>query len=81
MEKIFLFGSCLNFHLILRSIFPEAKPYYNVDHIITEIDGKYYDITGQVFDIKGFLPYHEYYNKKQMSRSFTQMYNFELKLR
>lgn len=30
--------------------------------------------------MKVYLPYSSYYNKKRMSRSFTQMYNYEHKL-
>lgn len=75
MENIFLYGSCLNFHIILRTVFPEAIAYYNVDHIITKIDGKHYDITGQVLNTKGYLPFSDYYDKKGASRAFKQMYN------
>ena len=35
MGDIFSYGSCLNLFIILRNIFPEAKPYFNIDHIIT----------------------------------------------
>src|SRR5687767_12313397 len=73
-EFIYTNGSCLNFFCILRSIFPEAKPWFNIDHIITEIDGKFYDINGVVHNTKTYWPYVEYYNKKRMARSFTQMY-------
>lgn len=41
-------GSCYQFHLILKCLFPDALPYYNLDHIITRIGDKYYDITGEV---------------------------------
>lgn len=79
-ESIFLYGSCLNFYLILHSIYPEAKPFFNVDHIITEIDGKYYDITGQILNVKGYAPYTSYYNKKTTSKSFSRMNRCEFLL-
>lgn len=72
MVNIFTRGSCLNFFLILHSIYPEAEPYYNIDHIITKIDNKYYDITGQV-NPKGYYPFSQIYNKKRTSRAFKQM--------
>jgi len=50
MVDIYTKGSCLHFHLTLKKMFPEAKMWYNgVEcHVITEIDGKFYDITGRV---------------------------------
>lgn len=47
-QHVYTEGSCLHFHLILKEVFPDAKPFYDMDHVITEIDGKYYDITGEV---------------------------------
>lgn len=75
-EFVYTNGSCLNFFCILRLIFPEAKAWFNVDHIITEIDGKFYDINGVVHKTKSYLPYVEYYDKNKLSRSFTQMYKY-----
>lgn len=76
MEEIFLYGSCLNLFCILRSIFPEAKPYFKNDesHIITKIDNKFYDITG-VVDPSDYIPFLGYYSNKSTIRAFTQMYN------
>lgn len=48
MVDIYTKGSCLNFFLILHSIYPEAVAYFNIDHIITEIDGVFYDVNGCV---------------------------------
>lgn len=77
MVNIFTLGSCLNFFCILHAVYPEAQPYFNIDHIITKIDGRYYDITGTV-NIKGttYRPYteKEFYPKRRMSRSFGRMY-------
>lgn len=40
-------GSCFEFYKILKSIFPQAEAWWNVDHVWTEIDGVWYDITGR----------------------------------
>lgn len=50
--KIFTEGSCFRLYRILKTIFPEAKPYWSDrdGHCITKIDGKYYDIGGRVTD-------------------------------
>jgi len=47
-QQVYTEGSCYHFHLILRVIFPDAEPYYDADHVLTCIDGKFYDITGEV---------------------------------
>lgn len=48
MVKIFTQGSCYHFYLILKEIFPSAQPYYDMNHVITKIGSKFYDITGEV---------------------------------
>lgn len=75
--EIYTGGSCLNFHLILRSVFQEAKPYYNSNHIVTEIDGTFYDITGVVHNRGEYLPFEGYFDKKGTRRAFNQMYRAE----
>jgi len=39
-------GSCFAFYQILKTIFPQARAWSNLDHVWTEIDGKWYDIHG-----------------------------------
>ncbi len=77
MVEICTFGSCLKFHYVLRRIFPESEPLFNIDHVITKIDNNYYDITGEInkkeVENKGFKPFSEFYSKKRISRAFTQM--------
>lgn len=75
MINIFTKGSCLNLFLILHSIYPEAQPLFNIDHVITEIDNKCYGITGLVTK-KGYSQFSEYYNKKGISKSFSQMLKY-----
>lgn len=77
MVDIFTKGSCLNFFCILHSIYPEAQPWFNIDHVITKIDNKFYDITGEIKDVDTYLPFTQWYNKRRTSRSFTMMYNNE----
>ena len=38
------------FHLLLRSIFPDAVPYMNSsrDHVVSKIGDRFYDIRGRV---------------------------------
>lgn len=79
MEEIFLNGSCLNFHMILRSVYPESEPYFNINHIITKIDDKFYDITG-IVNPEGYIPYNDYYSPERTRRSFKQMYFSEKEL-
>lgn len=47
-QQVYTAGSCYHFYLILKEVFPEAQCYFDEDHIITEISGRYYDITGEV---------------------------------
>lgn len=48
--EIFTSGNCFKLYLLLRTIYPQAQPYYriSVGHVYTEIDGEYYDIEGKV---------------------------------
>ena len=46
--EIYTRGGCYQFYLILQSVFPEAKAYYDDNHVITRLGENYYDITGKV---------------------------------
>ena len=72
--EIFTRGSCLNLFCMLRVICPEAKCYYNENHVITKIGDHYYDIKGTKRNLKGYLPFTELYSNKRTSRAFSQMY-------
>lgn len=52
ISYIYLNGGCYQFHLVLKSLFPEATAHINAtkDHIATQIGDVFYDITGQVTD-------------------------------
>ena len=47
-QHVYTFGSCYHFYLILKEVFPEAECWYDQDHVITKINDKFYDITGEV---------------------------------
>lgn len=47
-KEIFTYGNCGNVFKILQSVFPEAKPCLMDNHIITLIEGRFYDIEGEV---------------------------------
>ena len=47
-QQVYTEGSCYQFYLILKNVFPDAICWYDECHIITEIDGRFYDITGEV---------------------------------
>ena len=48
IEPIMTEGSCYKFHLFLKSIYPNAIPMVEDDHIASSIDGILYDINGVV---------------------------------
>ena len=47
-QQVYTEGSCYHFYLILKQVFPEAECWFDIDHVITKIDDKFYDITGEV---------------------------------
>jgi hypothetical protein len=47
-EIVYTRGSCYYFFSILSAVFDTAECYYDLDHIISKIENKYYDITGEV---------------------------------
>lgn len=81
MEDIFKEGSCLNFHMILKHVYPEAKAWYNIDHIVSEIDGRFYDITGEVSTLRifgeNYQPFDKYYSKARKKKAIQQMYKYQ----
>ncbi|MDH6308023.1 hypothetical protein M2451_002542 [Dysgonomonas sp. PFB1-18] len=50
IEHIFMRGGCYKFHLFLKSIYPDAKPYIHQDkdHIATKIHNRLFDIRGSI---------------------------------
>lgn len=52
-DDLFLYGDCYYFAIILKERFPEAIIKYLVidNHFVTEINGRLYDIRGDITDI------------------------------
>jgi len=52
IEAIYLNGNCYKLYLLLKKLYPESELYITKEknHIVTKINGRYYDITG---DVKG----------------------------
>lgn len=53
---------CWQFHKILRSIYGNAEPHYDGDHIVTLIDSVKYDIDGVVKNPSHYIPMSEFGN-------------------
>ena len=47
MVEYYTNGGCYRFFLILGFL-GKATPWYDGNHVITELNGRYYDITGEV---------------------------------
>lgn len=64
-------GSCYKFYLILKSIYPTAEAYYDCDHVITEIEAVFYDITGIVKPNERHLKMSEHFKEEHYSIKHT----------
>lgn len=73
IETIFMKGGCYRFHLFLKSLFPDSEAMINVlnDHVITAVNGQYFDITGEV-DGKNYRPLSEADKQIVESWSFSR---------
>lgn len=49
-KTVYTSGSCFQFYLILKGVFPDAEPYYDdlQYHVYTKINDKFYDIYGEL---------------------------------
>ena len=65
-EDIYLYGSCLNLYHVLKIVFPSAVCYYGQvpGHVITKIDDKFYDITGEIIDVSEYCPINDIWADK-----------------
>lgn len=59
-HMVYTRGSCYQFYLVLKQVFPDAIAFYNSDHVITKIGTKFFDISGEV-QIANHLPVGGYY--------------------
>lgn len=53
-------GGCFKFHCLLKAIYPQCVGWYNSDHVISEIDGEYYDIDGAAKRTPDFDPLKDF---------------------
>lgn len=67
-------GGCYKFWLALKEEFVDAECYYNDDHVITKIDGKFYDKGGEykVSKKDNFLPVSRHYGQGWMEEVFEE---------
>lgn len=56
MRELYMEGQCYNFHLILRSVYPNAIAWYDYaeGHVYTQIGLYFYDIRGRHFKLSRF---------------------------
>lgn len=48
MQWMFQHGGCYDFHRIVKTLRPDAECHYDGEHVITRVDGRYLDATGEV---------------------------------
>lgn len=76
-EIIYTEGSCFRLYSILKTVFNQANPYYShLDgHWITEIDGKFYDINGEIcLDYVSAKKYKLQNNKTVLNSAYIPTY-------
>lgn len=56
IKHIYMKGSCYKFHILLSKMYKNTIPYISKekDHIITRYKDRYYDINGEVYDVKDY---------------------------
>lgn len=74
MKWVFLEGSCMNLFVMLKQIFPKAEAFFDLDHIVTKIDDRFYDITGEVFPDAPTKFTKTYAGRVTTNKIFDQMY-------
>jgi len=45
---VYTMGNCYQFYEILKVVFPDAEPYESGGHVLTKINGEFYDIRGKI---------------------------------
>ena len=77
-DEVYLSGSCYHLYKILKTIFPDAECYFSNmhDHVITKIEGVFYDIKGVVNNTEGYIPLveHKNYNHDTLSSTVFSIY-------
>ena len=62
-------GSCFRLYLLLKEVWLDAEAWTNIDHVITKIDGSFYDIRGEV-EPNGYL------RMKDDANAFNRAYHW-----
>lgn len=71
---VFTMGNCFHFHLSLKAFYPDAEAYDCEGHVVTKIDGKLYDITGEVDPKSGnYIPIDREIEKRYMERIIREL--------
>lgn len=63
-------GGCWKMWKLLKHVYPSAVGWYNGDHIVTEIGGRYWDVDGEVADVRGYLTFEEYGGEEWVREQF-----------
>ena len=71
IKAIYTEGGCYQFHLLLKRLYPDCKPFINSEknHVISLYRGKFYDVTGECPD-NGYLEMTEDDKQKAEKWSF-----------
>jgi hypothetical protein len=75
IQNIYSMGGCYQFYIFLKAIFPQAKPFMSKmnNHVVTEIDGKLYDIDGEAhYTNDWFRPFTEEDHEMAKEWSFSR---------
>ena len=69
-KDLFQYGYCYWFAYILKGRFPEAKLMYDpiVNHFMVDIDGKQYDINGDMTDMYECEPWSDFDDRLEKER-------------
>lgn len=56
IEHIYTKGGCYRFHILLSKMYKNTTPFINEtkDHIVTRYRKKYYDVYGEVYEVKDY---------------------------
>lgn len=65
-------GGCLKFALFLWSVNKDVELWYNEEHVLSRYWGKFYDIDGEVYQTKGFMPLRNC-DKDRILHSFAKV--------
>lgn len=56
IRDIYMNGGCYKFHILLSKMYKNTVPYISKekDHIVTRYKDRYYDIDGEVYEVKDY---------------------------